>query len=848
MRTRSDSSVAQADPGPASSIRRALRPRRAAQSARGRPATDADVGAGTFSGATTGRLPHVPRISGRVTRSAATYSFKDKANPNDSSSDDNLAAAAATAPPLSHSTRPSRSSHNRPAVPPTATQAQVGGNGSGERRLRKRTRRQSGFYEEDTDDEAFIDNLGLNPYLSPSPEVEHQLTARTKKASEKKKPKPLAITGRQLPVRPSVERHSKPTNSSPQVATTIATSTNYTVVIPEWASLPYFVLVQIFRHASDSLADRERVNWLLSTSHICRTFAEPALTVLYQCPPLLTRAMAHNLVGLLSQDPGTTLFKYRQKVEKLRVDVREITAKTHKGQPLDLWTLVNCCPRLKVIDFHHEKDLPPFRTLDVNLRWHYPDSLFQALNGNTSPALLETKQTLEVQPTRLAGWRWNRRMLGRNMDLPRIKELHATTPFANLKKLCFVNFQVPSLNDPLRGGADDDIENEIAARDHSYIETFAATIGALANLEYLSIESSTVVNDYFLPLLPKTLRTLELINCWDVNGEDFAAYLLSHGHKLEHLYLHNNQSLNLSFLTVLGEACPNLQTLCMDLKTYNHHEFYRDSDPSYDDLLTVSQVPTWPETIETIELRNMRKWSADAAETFFRSLVDSAPKLTNLRSLVLKAMLDIPFRQRSVLRDKWAAKLTKVFLRKNEDPLPHFTLRPRPIGDDEKQGHKMFKHRPKRLKTGRHPDNSPPRRSGRLNAASSRASSVGRELRNGIARPSYVDPDSDIDQLEDDDEDDDVDELSLDDNSARRKKRASRGSDGTSSSDETTESSAEHFFRHGLCEKVEIQLDNQKPREETFGMDDFLDDEADDDDDGDWDGNDWQDDDAGYAW
>ena len=30
-------------------------------------------------------------------------------------------------------------------------------------------------------------------------------------------------------------------------------------------------------------------------------------------------------------------------------------------------------------------------------------------------------------------------------------------------------------------------------------------------------------------------------------------------------------------------------------------------------------------------------------------------------------------------------------------------------------------------------------------------------------------------------------------------------------------------FVHGMCDVVDVQIDNQKPRENQFGMDDFLD-------------------------
>jgi hypothetical protein len=224
----------------------------------------------------------------------------------------------------------------------------------------------------------------------------------------------------------------------------------------------------------------------------------------------------------------------------------------------------------------------------------------------------------------------------------------------------------------------------------------------------------------------------------------------------------------------------------------------------------------------------------------FQSLVDSAPNLLKLRRLDLKAMLDIPYRQRSQIRDKWEAKLKQVFLRKKEDPLPFFSLRkPQQQTNNEKEAAgKTAAGKSRRSARAALAAESPSRFSSRIamhhNRASpsSRGSSVGRGLRDGLGRPSYVDPDSDEDEEEEDDGDDNDDE---------EKSSVQSGSSRNGSA------SPGELFCHGMCEKVEIQLDNQKPAEETFGMEDFLDDAADDLSDEEWNGDD-EDVDVGYAW
>ena len=57
-------------------------------------------------------------------------------------------------------------------------------------------------------------------------------------------------------------------------------------------------------------------------------------------PPLLPKDKAHNLVALLKADPRAMAFKYRQKVESLRIDVGEVAAYSLAGSGyLDLYEL-----------------------------------------------------------------------------------------------------------------------------------------------------------------------------------------------------------------------------------------------------------------------------------------------------------------------------------------------------------------------------------------------------------------------------------------------------------------------------------------------------------------------------
>ncbi|KAL2160329.1 hypothetical protein VTH06DRAFT_1502 [Thermothelomyces fergusii] len=721
--------------------------------------------------------------AGRVTRSSATLLRTSSANEN----------PASPQPQVPDS--PARS-HKRP--PKSSV-----GNASPRAKRTRLTPHKPGFYGEPSSDSGG-DSDSVDE--TPGPDVEqkarsHQRRKARENTTPKKSSKPARATVIRSPRKVAPEK--SPTSRGSESAT------GDNGIIPDWSSLPYHILVQIFRYAAAPLNQVQQAKWLTAASGVCRAFAEPALTALYRTPPLLTRPMAHGLVSLLCRDPATTLFNYRQKVEELWIDVEHIASKTFKGQPLDLPALVGNLPRLKSIQFFHQKDDPPYRSLDGSLRWHYPPALFEALSGTGR----STEAGGAVNHAKLLGWQWNRRLMGPDLDLAAIKALHETPPFSSLEKVSFVNYQVPSLH----AGANVDDE-ELAARDDAFIRGMADAIAALPALRHLAIESSTVANSQLLLQLPDRLETLELVNCWE--------------------------SLSLSFVTVLGAACPNLEVLSVDFKTFKHHEFYHDSDPSYDDLLTADQVPDWPQSLETLQLLNMKKWTAEAAETLFQSLVDSAPRLLRLRRLELKAMLSIPIQERSRLRNKWGCKLKQVFLREREEPKPLFSLRQKPRPPDAERAAKRTPKRSRRL-GGALAAESPSRRSSRIagqsSNSSSRAGSIGRELRHGLHRPSYAEPDTDEDEEEEEEEDNE--------NGAEPVRARTADGSGTRGRPEAAASpaDAEALFRHGMCEKVEIQLDNQKSAETTLTMDDFLDSGHDDLSDDDWVGQD-DESDNGYAW
>jgi hypothetical protein len=434
---------------------------------------------------------------------------------------------------------------------------------------------------------------------------------------------------------------------SPPQSTACCDKDQYSAgVIPPWQSLPYHVLVQIFHYASYPLyEDRTSqptfsVGWLVKTARLCRSFAEPALTVLYKSPPLVPMERAHKLRQLLTADPSPMTYNYRAKIERLQIEVSQTVTYTLPGYGLlDLYGLIRNCPRLVDLEIYHQKDMPPYRLLDDTIKFTYPTCLFVALEETT---------------IKLRSWQWNSRMAGPRRPIDKLRDIHLKPSFIGLRKLCFVNYQQFQ---PRKNVEDPQLETHLAE-----------ALSVLPNLEYLIFESSSLLNAKLLPLLPMNLKHLELINCWELLSEDMASFLVTHGNHLRSLILNHNQSLSLSFLQVLGSACQNLTALKMNLTYYSTHMTYRDSEPLYEKLLFLGEVPQWPASLQELELTHLRNWDIDAAEMFFQSLVDSAVTLLDLRRIVIKAILNTSWRDRVKFRDTWVPTLMRVFKRPYNAP------------------------------------------------------------------------------------------------------------------------------------------------------------------------------------
>ncbi|KAI8964734.1 hypothetical protein F5Y11DRAFT_315065 [Daldinia sp. FL1419] len=694
----------------------------------------------------------------------------------------------------------------------------------------------SSEFDDDFDDD---NDDGFN---SRSPPVKHKFpTTRKRKSShDDYLPSPRKVlrrtrnTDKEAP--PKVIAPSTPnSNDATPTASPVAPFGSYTSH-PPWANLPYHVLLCIIDNVAAPIRDlssrredvSDAVSSLMSAARVCKTFVEPALANLYKCPPFYhhwryakaPQTSLSQFIDTLNLSPDTTIINYRPKVEILQMEVASTLIPKYGTNYLNLQTVVQNLPRLSSMELYHESDEPPYRKLDEHVRFKCAaDDLMQTLAGH--------KASDAAAPTQLRSWRWNSRLTSESLSLEKLAHFHLNSSFASLQKVAFVNYQLASWGLTVRQQSTE----EIIKQNRRRIIQLSDCISALPNLEYLILESCTLVNGLLLDQLPATLKHLELINCWELTADDLVNFLLSHGNHLHSLTINHCQSLSLAFLPILRPACPKLRHLYMDLSYFRHHEHYADNKPEYDVLLTEDNVPTWPSSIQSIEILHMRKWGRRAAETFFQSLVQSASDLPHLRRLALRIALDIGWRQRQEFREFWVDKMVSVFKRRIKSPKDLKVVRPPPT-KIQQQGQKKLKPKlpapvapPKRRSTRiANLSPAPTSSEGEPNYLSkaelSRASAISKELKR--LRGSGL-----LLKEQDADDEESEDELAADHSDRGKLERKVRKVSRHISDDE---------FIHGLCDVVDIQVDNHRPMERKFDMEDFLD--SPEDSDPDWDGGD----------
>ncbi|KAL8897800.1 MAG: hypothetical protein Q9207_007021 [Kuettlingeria erythrocarpa] len=420
--------------------------------------------------------------------------------------------------------------------------------------------------------------------------------------------------------------------------------------IPRWQTLPYEILLNVFQYAwypllKDDYSPETIITsgWLLKTALLCKGFAEPALAALYYAPPLSPPSRVRKLLASLGKQNRESYINYRAMIKDLDMDAWDLFCRKFQGMdPIKLGELLSSTPQIRSVRLHLITDHPAWRGLtffkSVGNRWasHQVDPFHELSDVSNNDI-------------RLQHWTWNCSLerQARSATLP-LLEYHRWKAFQTLKSLEFAN-----------------------SGDWEHTKKFALSSGVLPRLTSITFQNVKIEDAKVLESLARNLQVLKFSKCLMLDSWNLGELLETHGSNLRHLVLEHNTSLNLLFLGDLRASCPKLERLKMDLRFFNIHTTYNDSEPRFDLLLPEGCTPSWPESLQRIELFQLRKWDIAAADTFFDSLTGSAAALPNLRYIDIKASLaESSWRDRISFRNKWISRMDKVFKRISAPPIP----------------------------------------------------------------------------------------------------------------------------------------------------------------------------------
>ncbi|EEP79277.1 predicted protein [Uncinocarpus reesii 1704] len=542
---------------------------------------------------------------------------------------------------------------------------------------------------------------------------------------------------------------------------------------PPWATLPYHILFKIFLYLSpfmngQPVVDTSRsVKCLLGLSRLSRAFFDPAVSALYFSPPVLPACKLKGLLELLKQDQDSLCINYRTKIRHLVMDT--------SAKPQMVHALLQLTPQLKYLRFFHAGGYRQNSSRTI----HSPHWLF-----------CDMPQPEALLNLRLHSWEWNG-----GICLPSIKSVHSHPAFSSLQSVRFYHLYHC---DGKRSGPPGDLNYQDPA---TQAHELASALALLPNLKRLDFTQCYFTCD-LLPLLPMDLNSLSIVGCYDMNSSVIRKYLSSHGRHLHELVLAQNSRLDMSFAPHLGEFCPRLKVFIMDFNTATRRHSRQESETSSENLLSDSGLPTWPSTLQWLELQRLGKWQIPAAERLFNSIIDSAPHLRDLRTLIITAIIDVDWRDRARFRKHWMKKLERTFLRNAPPPSRQsardkrsaFARAAPPLSESDTSATGASSNQKQT------PQQGPKRRSNRIAAAEA----------------VHIKP---------------------------VVNRTSNGSPASVTSDSSPGETSENHL-HGMCDVVKIRIDNLRPATVLLDAENISDDESGD---SDWNGVDL-DFDNGYAW
>ena len=697
----------------------------------------------------------------------------------------------------------------------------------------RRQRKRISYNEDSTDSDDFDGTVGQDDFAEPSATARSRrsrappvVPTRTSPRSTRKRKRPISSQGSTV-VR--AKRQKKPTKQTNYDKYNGEQNTiQLTGRAMPWTTLPYHILASVFAYASHPLVSvlgdpSPSVAWLVQMALLCKAFAEPALSALYFEPPIHAPRQIHGLKAIIQHQSENSTINYRGKIKSLSMGpINGLLRGPHTIE-----SIIPFVPQLRGIALGVHSDDPKLCRLHT------------VPGTSSSHDDMSILWTMTNAGTRLENWTWNRTLAFHNQPLSFVKKVHQSTPFLTLKSLTFIDFHLPAMVD----------YNGNDARGE---EALADTLSALPSLRKLQFSLADVVNEILMPLLPGNLRTLVLTSCYNLFSPALENFLLAKGQQIRELVLSHNQSLNLSFLTELSHACPRLEILNMNLLYYNSHTTFNDSTPRYDSLLLEGEQPSWPTSLRRLELLQLRRWKTPAAEYFFSSFVDTPRSLSNLRHIEIKASIDESgWRDRIAFRDKWVQRLNEVFLRRSSPPNPHL----RSIA-----AYRDWKAQQAKSAKGdgfiTHVQSSPANEaSGNAVAQATKSTAVLNHSPSDaplmkVRRSTRVHPRKEVIYNESD--------SSQSTAVPSRRHHRRRGLDDSLSEDSVLEhgrpersnqqvqqGNEERMYVQGLCDVVDVVIDNLRPTEEQLHESDFLDEERSGDED--WNGDDDMDD-GRYAW
>lgn len=511
------------------------------------------------------------------------------------------------------------------------------------------------------DDEPLAELKPVKRKRKPPP-VAKRTRAATEKRSEAISRRPRS--GRPIGGRPS----KRPKKESKQRLPHIPTDG----ICPLWETLPEEVLISIFQFAKDmSDTEAKGSSWLVSAARTCKAYTKPALSALYFSPALSASSRVEMFFNHMMKPVERMLMDYHSKVFHLSLNTRIL------GNTFDLLALIQQLPRIQSLDLWTDKDykLRGLAQVANEKYWQPPSNLIEELGKTGVP---------------LRSWRWNMKMMPISSDVEdrwdALLSTHTERPLNNIRSLTLTNFDyaqkegdffldttlhtlnmahsckaleyLPELDPEIP------LVEALAAKD-----PLSTAIKSLPRLSHLSFEYCNIVQGPWLLRLPPSLTSLEIHGSSYLTSWHLERYLQSSGRALRRLILNHNPTLQLNFLSILKSDCPKLRELSMNLIYTNPNRADETIQPYFDEMLNKHHVPTWPTSIQKLQILHLRQWDSDAAVVFFTSILEA--DLPSLRHLTLSASIDIDWRERTTFRDKWVGAFDRVFLRKPDPPPAH---------------------------------------------------------------------------------------------------------------------------------------------------------------------------------